>query len=145
MQQEFKDSFDALNRYQFDNEYGKDLVKSILAIRMPTNARENDSTTFNKFQSDWFRLDGYIESLYKKYANRLGDNAYAALQAATDLASHPIQNLCLRRDKHALQLLAGEWLVDFKTKCKEQDFDLSEYLARPVYDHEKEAKSNRHT
>ncbi len=141
MQQKFKAAFDGLRRYQFDRKYGKDLVQAILAIRMPLNAREDEGTPINAFQRDWFWLDGYVDSLYTKYADSLGDNAYAALQAATELASRPVENLCLRKDKHTLQRLAGEWLVDFNRQCKEKEFELSEYLKRSIHRHESSAIS----
>lgn len=143
MQQEFKDSFDALRRCKFEREHGKGLVQAALAIRMPLNAREDEDTPFNAFQRDWFRLDGYIDSLYTKYADKLGDNAYAALQAATELASHPIENLCLRKDKHTLQRLAGEWLVDFRQRSQGGEFRLTEYLACGKHAHEAKAISGR--
>ena len=145
MQQEFKAAFDVLRRYKFDRKYGKELVQAVLAIRMPLNAKEVENTPFNAFQRDWFRLDGYVDSLYTKYADRLGDNTYAALQAATELASHPIENLCLRKDKHMLQRLAGEWLVDFKCQCEEPEFELSDYLKRSIQGHEARAISGRFT
>ena len=145
MQQEFKTAFDVLRRYEFDRRYGKCLVQAVLAIRMPLNAKEHESTPFNAFQRDWFRLDGYVDSLYTRYADGLGDNAYSALQAATELASHPIENLCLRKDKHTLQRLAGEWLVDFRGECEEPEFELSGYLKRSVHRHEARAISGRFT
>ena len=143
MQRQFTDAFDALRLYIIDHQYGKELVKAALAIRMPQNAKEHENQNFNAFQRDWFRLDGYIESLYTKYADKLGENSYAVLQAATELASHPIENLCLRKDKHTLQRLAGEWLIDFKEQCLEEEFTVAEYLARESHSHEALAKSTR--
>ena len=143
MQQEFKDAFDGLRRHEFAREHGKKLVQTILAIRMPRNAREEEDSNFNAFQRDWFRLEGYIDSLYRKYADRLGDNAYSALQAATELASHPLENLCLRKDKSTLQRLAGEWMVAFQRECEKQAFDLSDYLGRSTHTHETLATSGR--
>ena len=143
MQQEFKDSFDALRRYRFERKHGKGLVQAILAIRMPVKAKDDDEKPFNAFQRDWFRLDGYVDSLYTKYAVKLGDNAYAALQAATELASHPTENLCLRKDRNMLQRLAGEWLVDFRHRCQEKEFDLSDYLTLEAHAHEGQAVSRR--
>ena len=142
MQQEFKHAFDALRRYEFDRERGKKLVQAILAIRMPRNAKEDESN-FNAFHRDWFRLEGYINSLYRKYAEKLGDNAYSALQTATEFASHPLQNLCLRKDKNTLQRLAGEWMVEFQRECEKQAFVLSDYLGHSTHKHETLAASGR--
>lgn len=141
MQQEFKDAFDGLRRYRFAKKYGKKLVQAILAIRMPKNAEEDSH--FNTFRQDWFYLEGYIDSLYGRYADQLGDNAYSALQAATELASHPPENSCLRKDKNTLQRLAGEWMVDFRRECEKPAFNLSEYLGRPRHTHEARVTSRR--
>ena len=52
-------------------------MKVVLAITMPAKAEaKDDGRFFNAIQSDWFRLDGYIDSLVAKYADRLGENAY---------------------------------------------------------------------
>ena len=146
MNQEFTDYFNALHRYKFKREHGRDLVQAILAIRMPSNAKDNEDERFNAFRSDWFRLEGWADSLYTQYAEQLGDTAYAALQAATDLASRPIENRCLRKDKHALQKLAGEWVVDFKRQIERKDFKLTDYLANgkfKKFGHEERAISGR--
>lgn len=136
MQRQFTDAFDTLRLYIIDRQCGKELTKAALAIRMPQIAREHESRDFNAFQRDWFRLDGYIESLYTKYADKLGDNAYAVVQAATKLVSHLIENLRLRNDKHSLQWLAGEWPIEFKKECVKEAFDITGYLARESHTHE---------
>ena len=144
MQREFTEYFDALRSYRLERRHGKDLVKAVLAIRMPTRARDTDEDApLSAFQRDWFRLDGYVDSLYTGYADRLGDNAYAVLQASTELASQPIDNLCLRKDRHALQKLAGEWVAEFQQLCRQEEFDLSEYLALDSLSHESHAASGR--
>ena len=136
MQQGFKDAFDALRLYEFDRKHGRGLVQATLAIRRPRNAKVSKNSHFSASQCDWFQLAGHIDFLYAKYADKLGDNAYATLQTVTDLASHPIKNLCLRKNKHTLQRLAGEWLLDFKRQCQERDFELSDYLRRSLHKHE---------
>ena len=124
----------------------KELVKAVLAIREPSRVRDADEgAPSNAHQRDWFRLEGYVDALYAKYADRLGDNAYAVLQASTELASHPVENLCLRKDRHALQKLAGEWVADFRHRCQQEDFDLSKYLALETHDHEGRAATGRHS
>lgn len=146
MRQDFKDAFETLRRQEVERKDAKDLVKVVLAITMPAKAEDkDDGRLFNAFQSDWFRLDGYIDSLIAKYADRLGENAYSVLQAATDLASHPLENSCLRKDKHGLQRLAGEWLVDFRRQCAAPGFDLGEYLKRSSHAHVDRTRSGRYS
>lgn len=60
-------------------------------------------------------------------------------------AHQAIENLCLRKDKHTLQRLAGEWLVDFKGQCWEPDFELADYLKRSTHRHEARAISGNFT
>lgn len=143
MQDDFRRAFDELRGYRLDRKHGKDLVKVALSIRKPKNASNESDANFNRAQQDWYRLEGIIDSLYSRYADSMGDNAYAALQAVTDLASHPRQNSCLRKDKQSLQELAGEWLIDFKAEFAKVGFDISEYLQRESYRHEDRARSDR--
>lgn len=142
MRDDFKEYFDVLHKYQINREDGTRLIKAVLAIRMPKSVREENGTKLTAVYQDWFKLDGYIDSLYTRYANTLGDTAYAVLQASTDLASQPINNLCLRKDRHALQRLAGEWLVDFRKRCVQPDFDLSAYLSLDKHSHEGSPPAN---
>ena len=62
-----------------EKRYGKKLIQAALAIRMPSGARDDEDRPLHAVQPDWFRLDGHVESLYARYADRLGDNAFAVL------------------------------------------------------------------
>jgi hypothetical protein len=46
----------------------------------------------------------------------------------TDFASHPPANRHVHRDGHSLQRRAGDWLSDFRKKCRKPDFDLAKYF-----------------
>ncbi len=147
MQQEFRSAFRILQKYRIDKGDGRRLVHAILAIRKPKDLmrkRPAGAGTHRRAAwRDWLCLEDHVEQLYQGYSLHLGDNAYSALQAATDLASRPLDNACLRRDRNSLQRLAGEWMIDFRRQCRKGSFDLSEYLGRPTHAHEKHAAAGR--
>ena len=80
-------------------------------------------------EQEWKVLKECLDTISDKYAEERGENAYAVLNAVTELASHPPQNRYLRRDKHSLQKRAGEWTIAFKTQCRRPSFDISTYLS----------------
>lgn len=76
----------------------------------------------------WADLRSHLHNLTQRYAQDLGENAYAVLNAITDFASRPLFNRCIRRDRHRLQQLAGSWFSTFSRQCGEQGFVLDRYL-----------------
>jgi hypothetical protein len=79
---------------------------------------------------DWAALSAHIGELYNRYAETLGENAYAVMNAVTDFASRPPHNRGVHRDRHTLPCLAGTWLSSFSTECRKRGFMLSDYLQR---------------
>jgi hypothetical protein len=99
------------------------LVCAVLALREPAPtkpARFADA-------GEWSALCDSIQGLALRYAGELGATAYAVLNTITDFASQPPENRCVRRDRHALQRLAGAWLSNFSVECQKPDFDLTKY------------------
>jgi hypothetical protein len=78
----------------------------------------------------WELLDGHIHDVCFRYANELGENAYALLNAVTDFASRPPVNRHVHRDRHSLQRLAGTWLSTFGHECQAPGFSIDTYVAR---------------
>jgi len=76
----------------------------------------------------WEALREIVRTAGQRYEQELGANAYAVLNVVTELASRPPDNALVRRDRHALQRLAGEWASEFSSKCVEDQFDLEQYL-----------------
>lgn len=79
-------------------------------------------------QRAWELLEAAVEQSCRRFREELGDNAYAVLNAVTDLASRPPANPLVRRDRHALQRRAGQWLGSFLARLNSGDFDLQTYL-----------------
>lgn len=99
------------------------LVRGVLLLRPP---KEMDPKS--REAHEWGMLKNAIHELSKRYADDLGENAYAAFNAITDFASNPPSNLHVRRERHSLQRLAGEWLTTFSAACCNRDFTVEKYL-----------------
>ena len=131
MKNTFVECFRALHEHRVNRALFEPLILSVLRIKNPIwlNEGDNGRATASERHA-WTDLLDRVSSLANKYSHELGENAYAVLNAITDLASNRPNNRYLRRDKHSLQKLAGEWLVEFRTRCQDDEFCLEEYLAR---------------
>jgi hypothetical protein len=108
----------AIPRKAFDR-----IVRGVLRIR-PLKATRPKSAE----AEDWEKVQAHLKALCNRYADELGDNGYAVLNAITDFASQPLESRHIQRDRHSLQRLAGLWLSDFSEKCRQPVFSLAEYL-----------------
>jgi hypothetical protein len=79
---------------------------------------------------EWDALSARISALSDRYAEELGDNAYAVLNVVTDLASRPSWPRVVRRDRHSLQRLAGAWADGFGDAVRAEGFSLSAYFEK---------------
>lgn len=102
-----------------------DLACAVLGFEPPRRA---DDARDALRQAEWQRLRGMVDEASRRYAGDLGENAYAVLNAVTDLASRPPPSPLVRRDRHGLQRRAGRWLAEFAATCTQQGFDLRAYL-----------------
>jgi hypothetical protein len=78
--------------------------------------------------ADWESLIDQVAEMSIRYADELGENAYATFNVITEFASRPPENLCVHRDRHSLQRLAGSWLTSFTAACRTPGFSISKYL-----------------
>ena len=101
------------------------LVCEVLLIQKPKDIQPQSAIA-----EDWANLSQHLGSMCSRYAEEIGENAYAAFNAITEFASHPPENRCIHRDRHSFQRLAGEWLSKFSQECRVPGFVLSEYLGK---------------
>ena len=80
--------------------------------------------------ADWQHLGSHIDEMSNRYADELGENAYAAFNAITEFASRPPVNRSIHRDRNSFQKLAGSWLTSFNEYCREPSFTISSYIER---------------
>jgi hypothetical protein len=101
------------------------LFCGVLLIRKPKNMKPEGPVA-----KDWNRLSHHLSVLCARYAEELGETAYAVFNAITEFASHPPQNRCIYRERHSFQRLAGDWLSRFTQECCKSNFELSDYLEK---------------
>jgi hypothetical protein len=73
-----------------------------------------------------------LSELSDRYAREVGENAYAVFNAITEFASHPPANRCVHRERNSFQRLAGSWLNNFSTQCRQSGFTIANYLEESV-------------
>ncbi len=75
------------------------------------------------------RLDADLEIRLQGYFQELGENAYAAFNTMTDIASRPPQNPRFRRDRPTLERRAGAWLRDFNASAARPGSSIAKHLS----------------
>ena len=76
------------------------------------------------------KLDADLESRLDGYFNELGENAYAAFNTMTDIASRPPKSPRFRRNRSTLERRAGGWLRDFRAAASQPGFSITAHLDR---------------
>ncbi|MCY4141874.1 MAG: DUF932 domain-containing protein [Rhodobacteraceae bacterium] len=131
MKKRFLDSFQVLHEYPVDPHLFSPLVIAVLKIKKPNLPDSRNATKRQKKESEvWAVLESHIKRLSERYAHEQGANAYAVLNTMTDLSSNPPVNKFLRRDRHSMQKLAGEWMADFRKSSRKPNFEINEYLPK---------------
>ena len=125
VQKQFEQYVGGLRECPLPNEKLRPLVLAVLRLRAPA-AIKNDAS----LEEEWTVLLKYVDAVLDKYVNELGCNAYTILNVVTDFASQPPANRLVRRDRHSLQRLAGEWIGSFSRERHRSDFDLEKYLTK---------------
>lgn len=73
-------------------------------------------------------LDANLDARRDRYFRDLGANAYAAFNLVTDFASQPSESRRIRRDRPALERLAGAWLRRFRSAAKRPGFTVAKHI-----------------
>jgi hypothetical protein len=121
----FNEYFKALRDCKISRAEFNPMLFGVLKIRKPKKMKPQ-----SPIAKDWEALSQSIGVLCGRYAEELGENAYAVFNAMTEFASHPPQNRCVYRERHSFQRLAGDWLSKFSQECLNPDFKLSSYLEK---------------
>ena len=129
MKTEFLDCFRVLRDFPVERSYFVPLIRFVLKLPDGTMPPASDrSPGADRERRDQLLLLRYLEEVSARYVREQGDNAYAVLNAMTEIASHPSEINLIRRDKHSLQKLAGEWMVEFRKHCLNPSFTVGGYL-----------------
>lgn len=116
----FTDSLAGLRKCVVARPQFEPLICGVLQLRRPEPASRDEA--------DWPAIGTHLSAMSDRYAEELGENAYAVFNAITDFASRPLENRCVHRDRNSLQRLAGTWLTAFNQVSREQTFSLTRYL-----------------
>ena len=105
------------------------IIQSVLEIQKPARMP-------NDRQASWETLEEVLDSTGDAYARLFGENGYALLNAITDTATRPptkeqVGYSFIRRERHSLQFLAGQWVAEFSRSLREPGFNLDAYIASP--------------
>lgn len=105
------------------------IIQSVLQIQQPAHMP-------NDRRESWQALDQILDRTGNAYVRQFGENAYALLNAITDVATRPptkeqVGYSFIRRERHSLQLLAGRWVAEFSRSLRRPGFDLDGYVNEP--------------
>jgi hypothetical protein len=100
-----------------------ELVLGVLRLRPPSSP---DAPGY--LMDEWEVIHGHLQGLVSRYANEVGENAYAAFNVMTDFATRPKGRGSYAREVHTLQRRVGAWLPDFCARSRLPGFRMTEYL-----------------
>ena len=105
------------------------IIQSVLEIQKPARMP-------NDRQESWKTLEEVLDATGDAYVRLFGENAYALLNAITDVATRPpakeqVGYSFIRRERHSLQLLAGQWVAEFSRSLRRPGFNLQAYIENP--------------
>lgn len=126
LRQKFETDAERLHFYRIPERTGLPLFFKALSLPMLPTGDDVSQRTVDLFDG----LHCVGNRLLSEYFGQFGTNAYALLNAATDLASHPDKVYGLTRSAHSMQTSAGTWSREFAALVsdKEKPLDLDEYL-----------------
>jgi hypothetical protein len=141
----FTQSMAALRACAVDRPQFERLVCAVLQLNPPKPTKGNglfsieseDCKVSNQAHPEWHALQQHLSEMNTRYANELGNNAYAAFNAVTEFASRPLVNRCVHRDRHSMQRLAGTWLAGFNAACSKPGFSINSHLQQMEKDQQK--------
>ena len=122
LRDEFSKTLAAVRSVGITPEQGRTLVRQVTGW---PQLQENSKPWERDEQA---RLDADLENRLHGYFQEIGENAYAAFNTMTDIASRPPQSQRFRRDRPTLERRAGAWLRDFNASAARPGFSISGHL-----------------
>ena len=122
----FRSRTNTLRNYHIPRAQAFDLLLGLFRIK------DKGQINFESKKENRAEYDALLRVLdwrLDKYIGELGENGYALFNAATDIASHSIDdNRYFRRNVNTMQRLAGNWIHSFSKEIGRPDFDITNYL-----------------
>lgn len=123
LRDEFSKTLAAVRSVGITPEQGRTLVRQVTGWPQ----LQEDSKSWER--DEQAKLDTDLESRLSGYFQELGENAYAAFNTMTDIASRPPLSPCFRRDRPTLERRAGVWLRDFNASAARPGFSIAGHLS----------------
>ena len=123
LRDEFRKTLAAVRAVAITPEQGRTLVRQVTG--WPQLAEESKPWE----RDEQAKLDADLETRLHGYFEEIGENAYAAFNTMTDIASRPPQSPRFRRDRPTLERRAGAWLRHFNASAAGPGFNIAGYLA----------------
>jgi hypothetical protein len=114
------------------------ILRGALLLGIPTDLKPH-----TRKAEQWKELEAHLSELSDRYAREVGENAYAVFNAITEFASHPPYNGYVHRERNSFQRLAGSWLNDFSTQCRQSGFTIANYLDKCANSETQSGLANR--
>lgn len=123
LREEFRKTLAAVRSVGITTEQGRTLVHRVTG--WPQLSEDSKPCE----RDEQAKLDADLETRLHGYFQELGENAYAAFNTMTDIASRPPQSPRFRRDRPTLERRAGAWLRDFNVSAARPRFSIAGHLA----------------
>lgn len=122
LRDEFSKTLAGVRSVGITPEQGRTLVRQVTGWpQLPEKPKPWES-------DEQAKLDADLEARLHGYFQELGENAYAAFNTMTDIASRPPQSPRFRRDRPTLERRAGAWLRDFRVAASLPGFSVALHL-----------------
>jgi hypothetical protein len=122
LREEFSKTLAGVRAVAITPDEGRQLVRQVTGWpQLQENPKSWERTEQEK-------LDADLETRLSSYFHELGENAYAAFNTMTDIASRPPQSPRFRRDRATLERRAGAWLRNFREAVSRPGFSIGSHL-----------------
>ena len=133
MREKFQAQVKALSGYAVEPQFMVPLVLAVLQIHKPKpkpKPKIGAKIASERIwaEAEWTSLVNTVGQHRDKYVAELGENAYAALNVMTELASRPPVTSLIQRDRHGFQKLVGQWTTAFPEAIAAPGFKLTEHI-----------------
>ena len=120
---QFEDAVSDVRSIDVTPEQGAEITRRV--IRWPSLPKDPTPAQMD----DQWQLDADLAQRRDRYFGELGANAYAVFNIVTDFASHPPESSRMRRDRPAMERMAGAWLRRVRTAALRPGFTIAGHIA----------------
>jgi len=125
LEAEFVESLHNLTRYYVPEKYVWPLVCKVFGCRLSEEPSQLQL-------QNYVNLKNHVLKLSRNYVSELGENAYAALNVLTDIASRPVAVASSATRVDSMQRKSGAWIKEFLGQVQSTEFHFDHYLGEYI-------------